>query len=100
MAAEPLLRALSRMRGLLLDDQLLIRAVASGRQRGQEARWKRVELRYVDLKAGRQLQITAYDETQAHTSNHAVGGAARDAVEAPLASLAERVDVLPPFAGG
>lgn len=80
MAAEPLLRALSRMRGLLLDDQVLVRAVASGRQRGQEARWKRVELRYVDLKAGRHLQITAYDDTQAHTSNH-VGDNARDAVD-------------------
>ena len=59
------------MRAHLLDDQALVRAVASGRQRGQEARWKRVELRYVDLKAGRHLQVTAYDETQAHTSNHA-----------------------------
>ena len=81
MAAEPLLRALSRMRVHLLDDQALVRAVASGRQRGQEARWKRVELRYVDLKAGRHLQVTAYDATQAHTSNHAAGDAARDAVD-------------------
>lgn len=80
MAAEPLLRALSRMRALLLDDQVLVRAVASGRQRGQEAKWKRVELRYVDLKAGRRLQVTAYDDTQAHTSNHA-GDDARDAVD-------------------
>ena len=81
MAAEPLLRALSRMRVHLLDDQALVRAVASGRQRGQEARWKRVELRYVDLKAGRRLQVTAYDETQAHTSNHEPGEAARTAVD-------------------
>ena len=35
--AEPLLRALTRMRGLLLDDQALVRAVASGRQKGQTA---------------------------------------------------------------
>ena len=33
--AEPLLRALARMRGLLLDDQVLVRAVASGRQKGR-----------------------------------------------------------------
>ncbi|MDP3890932.1 SAM-dependent methyltransferase [Nocardioides sp.] len=83
--AEPLLRVLARMRGLILDDQVLVRAVASGRQRGAEARegarWKRVELRYVDLKAGRHLQVTAYDETQAHTSNHALGNDARDAVD-------------------
>ena len=29
-----------------------------------------IELRYVDLKAGRRLQVTAYDDTQAHVSNH------------------------------
>lgn len=84
MAAEPLLRALARMRALILDDTVLVRAVASGRQRGETPRWKRVELRYVDLKTGRHLQVTAYDQTQAHTSNHAVGpdsAEARDAVD-------------------
>jgi SAM-dependent methyltransferase len=82
--AEPLLRALARMRGLLLDDTVLVRAVASGRQKGETPRWRRVELRYVDLKAGRRLQVTAYDETQAHTSNHEPGPDARDAVDALL----------------
>ena len=82
--AEPLLRVLAQMRALILDDQVLVRAVASGRQRGQQGTWKRVELRYVDLKAGRHLQVTAYDETQAHTSNHAAGVDARDAVDALL----------------
>ncbi len=79
--AEPLLRALARMRALVLDDQTLVRAVASGRQKGTTPRWRRVELRYVDLKAGRHLQVTAYDATQAHTSNHALGDAARNAVD-------------------
>jgi SAM-dependent methyltransferase len=81
MPAEPLLRALTRTRGLLLDEKTLVRAVASGRQRGRQPRWRRVELRYVDLKAGRRLQVTAYDETQAHTSNHEPGEAARTAVD-------------------
>ncbi|WP_110180364.1 SAM-dependent methyltransferase [Nocardioides solisilvae] len=86
MAAEPLLRALTRMRSFVLDPDVLVRAVASGRQKGAQPRWKRVELRYVDLKAGRHLQVTAYDETQAHTTNHAVGepgqpSPARDAVD-------------------
>jgi SAM-dependent methyltransferase len=79
--SEPLLRVLARMRGHLLDPDVLVRAVASGRQKGTTPRWRRVELRYVDLKAGRHLQVTAYDETQAHTSNHPVGDAARDAVD-------------------
>ena len=79
--AEPLLRALARMRSLILDDQTLVRAVASGRQRGQTPRWRRVEMRYVDLKTGRHLQVTAYDETQAHTSNHAVGDSAKNALD-------------------
>jgi len=70
--AEPLLRALSRLRSEILDDEHLVRALASGRRRGQpEPRWRRIELRYVDLKAGRHLQLTAYDDTQAHVSNHA-----------------------------
>ena len=70
--AEPLLRALSQLRSAVLDDEHLVRALASGRRRGQpEPRWRRIELRYVDLKAGRHLQLTAYDDTQAHVSNHA-----------------------------
>jgi SAM-dependent methyltransferase len=74
------------MRTHLLDPDALVRAVASGRQRGAEPRWRRVELRYVDLKAGPHLQVTAYDDTQAHTANHAAGpvgqqSPARDAVD-------------------
>jgi SAM-dependent methyltransferase len=65
---------LAAVRAALLDEPGLVRAVASGRRRGSEARWRRVELRYVDLKAGRRLQVTAYDETQAHTTNHADAG--------------------------
>jgi hypothetical protein len=79
--SEPLLGALTRLRGQILDEETLVRAVASGRRRGAEPSWRRVELRYVDLKAGRHLQVTAYDDAQAHTSNHALGvpaGAALD----------------------
>ena len=79
--SENLLRALAQLRGRLLDPETLVRAVASGHQKGAPPRWRRVELRYVDLKAGRHLQVTAYDQTQAHTSNHAVGDPARDAVD-------------------
>ena len=82
--SEPLLRALNRMRDHLLDPDALVRAVASGRQKGTQPTWRRAELRYVDLKAGRHLQITTYDQTQAHTANHAVGDAARDAVDTLL----------------
>jgi SAM-dependent methyltransferase len=76
MPAEPLPDALDRVRGLLLDENALVRAIGSGRRRGTQPRWRRVELRYVDLKAGRRLQVTTYDETQAHTVNH-------EALEAP-----------------
>src|SRR5690242_14683251 len=79
--SEPLLRALTRLRGLILEDDTLVRGVASGRRRGAQPAWRRVELRYVDLKSGRHLQVTAYDERQAHTSNHAVGGPARAALD-------------------
>ncbi len=82
---EPLLRALNRMRGYLLDADVLVKAVASGRQKGEEPpAYRRVELRYVDLKAGRHLQITSYDQTQAFTANHSAGEDARDAIDALL----------------
>jgi hypothetical protein len=58
------------VRSLLLDDPTLVRAVGSGRRRGAQPQWRRVEVRYVDLRAGRRLQVTSYDETQAHTANH------------------------------
>ena len=79
--SEALPTALARMRALLLDDETLVRAVGSGRRRGTQPPWRRVELRYVDLKAGRHLQVTAYDDAQAHTSNHAVGDATGTAVD-------------------
>jgi SAM-dependent methyltransferase len=79
--SEPLLRALSRMRAVILDDQTLVRAVASGRQKGTTPTWRRAELRYVDLGSGRHLQVTMYDEAQAHTHNHPVGDAARAALD-------------------
>jgi SAM-dependent methyltransferase len=82
--AEELSEALDRVRALLVDDQRLLRAVAAGRRKGATPRWRRVELRYVGLKAGRHLQVTAYDGTQAHTANHAAGEPARQAAEALL----------------
>ena len=83
--AEPLDGALGRVRELLLDETALVRAVGSGRQRGQWPRWRRVELRYVDLRAGRRLQVTSYDETQAHTANHEPGAPAAAVVDELLA---------------
>jgi len=66
--------ALDRVGTLLLDHDGLVRAVGSGRRKGQDRPpWRRVELRYVDLRGGRHLQVTAYDDTQAHTVNHALG---------------------------
>jgi len=71
--SEPLLRALNRMRSLIRDPEALVKAVASGKQRGTSPAWRRAEIRYVDLKAGTHLQITTYDATQAFTANHPVG---------------------------
>lgn len=87
MPTEPLLRALARIRGHLLDPENLLRAVVTGRQKGAGQpivagrTVRRVELRYVDLKAGRHLQVTSYDETQAHTANFREGDGAKSAVD-------------------
>lgn len=80
---------LTQLRGFILDPDALVRAVASGRRRGQEPpSWpasgsapkqgrplelRRVELRMVDLKSGPHLQLTAYDATAAHTTNYPAG---------------------------
>lgn len=76
--SESLESALARVRGWLLDDDVLVRAVASGRRRGADLApppWRRLELRHVDLKTGRHLQVVRYDATQAHTANHRPGAA-------------------------
>jgi SAM-dependent methyltransferase len=58
------------IRAALLDEASLVRAVGSGRRRGDEPpAYQRVELRYVDIKAARHLQLTEYDERQAHIRN-------------------------------
>ena len=91
MAAVPLSSALAIVREHLLDPEGLVRAVASGRQKGRRLPQaagrdvRRVELRLVDLKAGRHLQVTSYDETQAHTANFALGSETASAVDALLA---------------
>ena len=82
--SEPLLRALNRMRSVILDPDKLVKAVASGRQKGTTPAWRRVEMRYVDLKSGTHLQITTYDATQAFTANHAIGKEVAEALDALL----------------
>ncbi|MFT3874067.1 MAG: SAM-dependent methyltransferase [Nocardioides sp.] len=84
-STTPAQEEFAAVRTWLLDEARLLRAVASGRRRAARPEWRRVELRYVDLKAGRHLQVTKYDDTQAHTSNHLVGSAAATAVDELLA---------------
>jgi SAM-dependent methyltransferase len=83
--ARPLPDALAHVRSAVLDDATLVRAVGSGRRRGEHPRWRRVDLRYVELKAGPRLQITAYDEQQAHTRNVEPGPPAEKALDELLA---------------
>ncbi len=83
---EPLSLALDRVREEILDPERLVRAVAAGRRRGHEVAWRRAELRYVDVRAGRVLQVTTYDEHQAHTRNTALGPEAEEAVGDLLAT--------------
>ncbi len=82
---HPLDDALAQVRELLLDPDQLVRAVGAGRRRSGLPTWRKVELRPVDLKFGRRLQVTAYDATQAHTSNEAYDGGAAAAVDLLLA---------------
>jgi SAM-dependent methyltransferase len=60
---------LDELAPLLLDPESLVRAVASGRRRNATVPFRRVEVRYVDLQAGRHLQLVSFDQTQSHTRN-------------------------------
>lgn len=62
---------LPEVRGLLLDADGLVRAVGSGAQRDADVPWRRAEVRYVDLAAGRRLQVELFDDRQAFTKNYA-----------------------------
>ncbi len=72
---------LAAVREALLDDEALVRAVASGSRRNTVVPFRRVEVRYVDLRAGRQLQVTSYDDTSAHTRNVPLGEPTQQAVD-------------------
>lgn len=82
--AEELEQALAALRPLLLDVDGLIRAVAAGRRRGRHPEVQRAELRPVELKAGRMLQVVTTDGRTTLTRNHPPGQAA-SAVDALLA---------------
>ncbi len=76
--------ALEQARAELLDPNRLVRAVAAGRRRGSSPKWRKAELRPVELKAGPRLQVTLFDESQAHTANHTWDADASTAVDALL----------------
>jgi SAM-dependent methyltransferase len=82
---EPLDAALTEVRGLLLDRDRLVRAVAAGHRRGAQPRWQRVELRPVAVKAGPHLQLVENDGARPYTRNVAWGAAAEESVDRLLA---------------
>ena len=82
---EDLEGALASLRPLLLDEQALVRAVGAGKRRSATPSARRVELRPIDLKTGRHLQVVSYDERAATTTNHPYGAEAGAAVDALLA---------------
>jgi SAM-dependent methyltransferase len=86
--AESLEAALAALRPALLDAEHLVRAVGAGRRRRGGAappRWERAELRPVDLKAGRHLQVVTYAEGPPLTRNEPLGAPAEAAVDELLA---------------
>lgn len=68
--SEPREAVWAELAAPILDDESLVRAIAAGQRQRDAMPWRRVEIRWVDLRAGRHLQVTRYDATQAHTSNH------------------------------
>jgi SAM-dependent methyltransferase len=80
----PLEDALAEVRALLLDPDRLVRAVGSGRRRGARPDVARVELRPVDVRGRRHLQLVRRGD-EVRTDNVAFGADARAAVDALLA---------------
>ena len=85
VGVEDLQGALAALRPLLLDVDRLVRAVAAGRRRTEHPAHVRAELRPVDLRAGRRLQVVTTDGRTPTTLNHAPGAEAEAAVDALLA---------------
>jgi len=83
---EDLAEALAALRPLLLDADQLVRAVAAGRRRGAEPTRGRVELRPVELKAGRRLQVvfTPAGPGRAPVTRNLVGPQAEAEIDALL----------------
>ncbi|HEX5997050.1 MAG TPA: SAM-dependent methyltransferase [Jiangellales bacterium] len=81
---QPLSPVLDQLRADILDAHLLVRAVAAGRRRGARPEFRRAELRWVDLRDGRKLQVVTYSEQQAFT-RVVLGAAAAAAVDELLA---------------
>jgi SAM-dependent methyltransferase len=78
--------ALADIARMVLDPDGLVRAVAAGTRRGMDPpRWRRAEMRPVDLRAGHRLQIVRYDQRQAFTENVDYGPDAAVAVKELLA---------------
>jgi SAM-dependent methyltransferase len=82
---ESLQAGLAEVRDLLLRPDTLVRAVAAGRRRGAAPSPVRAELRPVDLKSGRLLQIVSSDGVRPYTRNCAFGTDAEAAVDKLLA---------------
>ncbi|HTY71021.1 MAG TPA: SAM-dependent methyltransferase [Actinomycetes bacterium] len=82
---ENLADALASLRADLVDPDRLVRAVATGRRRGAAPpQDQRLELRPVDIKAGRRLLLTRWDGTQTRTEHVPYGEDAAAAVDAAL----------------
>ena len=72
---DDLATARDEVRRRLSDADRLVSANAGGVLRGERPKWRRVELRPVDLKEGSRLQVVAFDERQSFTNNHPWEGA-------------------------
>jgi SAM-dependent methyltransferase len=85
--SEDLDDALMTLRPLLLDADLLVRAVAAGRRRGAGPTHQRAELRPVELKAGRRLQLvcTPVEPGRGPVTRNLAGADAEAAIDVLLA---------------
>jgi SAM-dependent methyltransferase len=72
---DDLATARDEVRRRLSDADRFVSASAGGALRGEVPKWRRVEVRPVDLKEGSRLQVVTFDERQSFTDNHPWGDA-------------------------
>lgn len=78
--------ALAEVRSLILDDDAFVSAIAAGKRRSAQPELRRVEIRALEIRGVRHVQVVRHGE-EMRTDNFPHTGTARDGLRALIAEL-------------